>query len=121
MAVPTITFGPVALDLKLYAGDGFAVQFVFVDKVTGLPWPATGTWEAQIRAPATNAVILTSFTIDDSLEATGEITASLTGEQVRSLLGVSNAYWDLQQIIPGSEPRTWYRGRITASQDVTRA
>jgi hypothetical protein len=116
----TITVGPVALDLKLYAGDGFALQFAFVDKSTGEPWPADGEWAAQVRAPITNDDPLVAFTIDQSQALDGKVTISLTGDEVRSLLGVDEAGWDLQQTAPGAQARTWYRGKVTVTQDVTR-
>jgi subtilisin family serine protease len=119
--MPAITFQPTQLDLKLYAGDGFAVQFVFVDKTTGAPWPLIGPWVAQVRSPATSSNVLFAWTVDSTLEAVGKITISATGEQTRLVLGVSAAMWDLQQTPASGEPRTWYRGKISALQDVTRA
>jgi hypothetical protein len=116
----TITFQPSTLDLKLYAGDGFGVAFKFADKATGDPFPVAGVWAAEVRAPASAADALTSFAIDDSAAATGVIAISLTGDQVRTIMASTEATWDLQQTEPGAEPRTWYRGRITAGQDVTR-
>lgn len=110
---------PVQLDLSLYAGDGFAMMFVFTD-TAGVPWDASGTWEAQVRSSSSSTEIITSFTTDDSEEAQGHIRVSLTGEQVRSLLGVTSV-WDLQQTPAGGEPRTWYRGKIAVTEDVTRA
>jgi hypothetical protein len=116
----TISLQPAALDLKLYAGDGFALQFQFVDKATGLPWPATGVWEAQVRSPAASATIVLSFAVDVTSAAEGKITISLSGDQTRALLPFRDAVWDLQQDTNTGEPRTWYRGKLAITQDVTR-
>jgi hypothetical protein len=113
----TITVAPQTLDLKLYAGDGFSLGFNFVDKETGTPIPVDGTWAAEVRSPASAADVLLAFNVESSPEL---VTISLTGEQVRSLVAVLGATWDLQQTIDGAEPRTWYRGKIIANQDVTR-
>lgn len=118
--VQTITMRPVTLDLAIYAGDGFTVQFVFADQATGLPWDAVGVWEAQVRATAASPAPVASFTIDTSDHALGIIRASLTGDQCRAVLAYKHAVWDLQQTPAGQEPRTWYSGRIAAAQDVTR-
>jgi len=113
----TITQQPQTLDLKLYAGDGFSLGFNFVDKATGDPIAVDGTWAAEVRSPASAADALTAFNVVATPEL---VTISLTGEQLRSLIGNTEATWDLQQTVSGAEPRTWYRGRIVASQDVTR-
>ena len=115
----TIQVGPVTLDLKLYAGDGFSLGFNFVDKETAEPWPAAGAWAAQVRAPITAAEPLLMFTVDLAQQSAGIISISLTGDQVRELLDVDDAVWDLEQLNAGAA-RTWYRGRISATPDVTR-
>lgn len=115
----TISVQPIQLDLRLYAGDGFTMEFKFVDKTTGTPWPTTGAWAAQARSPAESETILLEFDVDNDAGA-GTVTMSLLGEQTRALLGARSASWDLQQHIVGAEPRTWYRGKISATQDVTR-
>ena len=115
----TIQVGPKPLDLKLYAGDGFALSFGFVEKETGNPWPADGEWVAEVRAPSTATDPLFAFAVDLTHAIDGVVNVSVSGDQARSLLGKKNAEWDLQQTVPGSEPRTWYRGKISATQDVT--
>lgn len=105
---------PTQLDLLLYAGDGCTLVFSFLEE--GQPWPTTGTWAADVRASEVGPVI-TSFTINND-ETTGVVKASLSGAQVRSL--GNEAVWDLQQTPPSAEPRTWYRGKIDITGDVTR-
>jgi hypothetical protein len=119
--MPAIDVTPATLDLTLYAGDGFSMRISFVNKVTGDPWPVDGTWLAQIRPTAAAADPIAEFAIDTTDAANGNITASLSGDDTRACLespGV--ATWDLQQIPPGGEPRTWYSGKVKTTQDVTR-
>lgn len=114
----TITVGPATLDLRLYAGDGFRLMFAFVDKSTNEPFDTAGTWAAEVRAPADAPdPPMLSFTVE---QYPGAVTISLTGDEVRTLVGETDTMWDLQQTPPGEEPRTWYRGSIVAVQDVTR-
>ena len=108
---------PKELDFSLYSGDSFAVQFVFTDQATGAPHPLTGTWKAQVRD---KGEVVTEFAVDLANIATGKISLSLTGEQTTLLAGLGAPDWDLQQDFPGG-PRTWYRGTINVSSDVTHA
>ena len=104
---------PKPLDFEVYRGDGFAVLFNFTQDAE--PWPLTGTWEAQVRETPTDE-ILTSFTVDDSEADEGNLRIALSSVQTAALTGP--AVWDLQQT--DGEPRTWYRGNIYPSGDVTR-
>jgi hypothetical protein len=105
---------PETLDLFLYAGDGVTVVIEFVNEDDGSVFPTTGEWLAEIRSYET---VVDAFTVTND-EATGTIRLSLTGDQVTALW--PSAYWDLQQISPGAEPHTWYRGKITIEGDVSR-
>jgi hypothetical protein len=116
-----ISAQPTTLDLSLYAGDGFSTAFNFKDGLTGEPWPVTGTWVAEIRAKASDPDPLAEFAIDLTDAAEGIIRASLTGEQVRSLLDTTGGVWDLQQTPASGQPKTWFRGRISAQWDVSRS
>lgn len=116
----TVGVGPARLDLRLYAGDGFNVAFVFTNAETGAPYPLEGEWAAQVRAPASNTTELLAFVVNTTEAATGKVVLTLTGEQTRQLLGVVDASWDLQQTPPAGQPRTWYAGAVTATLDVTR-
>lgn len=112
--MPTLNALPNQLDLLLYSGDGVTLAFSFTEN--GSPWPTTGEWTADVRASEVGEVIA-SFSITND-EETGIVKASLSGEQVRSL--GNEAVWDIQQVAPGADPRTWYRGLITIKEDVTR-
>lgn len=111
-----ITVKPAALDLNLYAGDGFAIQMVFTDKDTGEPFPLPGTWAAQVRASPSASEVITSFNIGTDEATGGKLMLSLSGAQVDLI--PSGAYWDLQQT--DGDPRTWHAGRIYVTKDVTR-
>jgi hypothetical protein len=108
----TISIQPKQLDLNLYAGDGFGLVLNFVVKSTSEPWDASGTWQASIRDAF--GTVITDFHIDTNQASTGKIYLSLTGDQTNLF---SSGVWDLQQL-PG--PRTWYRGCINTTKDVTR-
>lgn len=108
----TISIQPKQLDLNLYSGDAFGLVLNFVVKSTSDPWDASGTWQASIRDALGN--VITEFGIDTSQAHTGKLILNLTGEQTALF---ASGVWDLQQM-PG--PRTWYRGCITTTRDVTR-
>jgi hypothetical protein len=112
--IATLKAHPTDLDLALYAGDGVTLAFTFTDG--SIAWPTTGAWAAEIRS-CEGGDVVTSFTVVND-EVAGVVTLSLSGDQVRSL--GESAVYDLQQIAPGAEPKTWYRGRITIEGDVTR-
>ena len=105
---------PKTLDLDIYAGDGFALRFQFSDKVTAEPWPLEGTWKAEIRDG--DGDVVTDFVIDASEADEGKLALSLSATQTESLQGLSSLTWDLQQSVG---PRTWYRGAVYATGDVT--
>ena len=109
---------PTRLDLSPYAGDGFAFSLTFTDKVTGDPWPVPGVWNAEVRALPDADVVLATFAIDTTNADTGVVLLSLGGADTRAL--PPTAWWDVQQTAPGAEPRTWYRGQVKTTADVTR-
>ena len=121
----TLSVQPKQLDLNLYAGDGFAIRFVFTHAGSGTPWPLTGTWKAQIRV---NDVVVDQFAIDSSEGSNGYLNISLDGIQTDMLGPLSICQhptstrdancilWDLQQ---SDGPRTWYAGTIRVKGDVT--
>ena len=74
------------------------------------------TSEAHIRERIDAAELLDPFTIDDSEADEGSLRIALTSAQTAAL--ESPVVWDLQQT--DGEPRTWYRGYIYPSGDVTR-
>ena len=115
-----ISVVPAALDLELYAGDGFGVQFTFTDKATGEPFPVPGEWAGQVRDVRSDTAVVCEFLIDSSAANEGKIVASLTGDDVRAVAELGGCEWDIQQTPDGGQPRTWYSGKISAKPDVTR-
>ena len=121
---------PRTLDFDLYAGDSFAVVFEFINEKTKEPWPLDGTFKAEIRA---KGEVVTEFTVDDTEQTDGKLRLSLTGEQTDTLATATPTChhrsaattcaqcmsWDLEQSFDGG-PRTWYRGAVTVTGDVTR-
>lgn len=106
---------PQELNLVLYSGDGVTLLFNFMEE--GEPWDTSGVWTADVRRSEV-ADVITTFTIDNSVPATGVVTASLSGAQVR-LIG-NEAVWDLQHVAASAEPRTFYKGTIQVTGDVSR-
>jgi hypothetical protein len=110
---------PAQLDLQIYAGEPYSAGFQFNNQ-DGTPYVLTGTWQADIRDQALNAV-LTSFTVDTTNEAAGLVVISLTKANISAIPSTSPAAWDLQQCDAGGLPvRTWFRGALTVTADVTR-
>ena len=79
------------------------------------PLPLTGTWEAHIRDKGD---LVAEFTVDDTFADEGRLSLSLTGEQTTELALLGTPVWDLQQSFAGG-PRTWYRGSVNLTGDVT--
>jgi hypothetical protein len=117
---------PRTLDLYLYRGDTFTVSFTFTHPAPPMPvrsdeyvsYPLDGTWEAQIRTSPENPEVLADFTIDTSEQSYGEITISLDADTVTLL--PARAWWDLQQTDLAGARKTWFRGNIAVTGDVTR-
>lgn len=115
----SISVLPHQLDLRLYAGDGFALRISFTQD--GSPWDASGDWLAQVRATPDSDSVIASFVVDDSNAALGQLMLSLLGDDTRKIADAGNgSSWDLQQTPAGAEPRTWYRGLIRVLGDVSR-
>jgi hypothetical protein len=104
--------------LSVYAGDTFTQTFEFFDDDEPVDFVADGwdDWVAQYRInpKATNFV---AFTVDVSDADEGRITLSLSATQTRNLPG--EGVFDLQAT-ENNVIRTWLKGRIAVSQDVTR-
>ena len=103
--------------LSVYAGDTFSQTFTFKedDEAINLVTAGWTSWTAQYRRnpDSTTAV---SFAVDTTDAATGEITISLTATQTGTL---EAGVFDLQAT-QGSVVRTWVRGGLNVTRDVTR-
>lgn len=120
--MPKISTTPTALDWDVYAGDNNRVTF---QVTAGDPVDLTGaTIAAQARASAASTAVALTGTVGTSGLALGEFTVAWDGEAIRTLLGSLETWqgvWDLQVTLAGETlPRTHFRGRFTATLDVTR-
>ena len=118
--MPTILSSlPALLDLNIYGGEPYTLGFQF-QHTDETPYPLTGTWKADIRDGSLNAVI-TSFTVDTTNEAAGLIVLTLSKTNLALIPTNTAVAWDLQQGDAGGNPiRTWYRGAVNVTADVTR-
>jgi len=106
--------------LELYQGDYFelAVTLYEVDGTT--PRNLTGmTPRAQVRTTAEDSTVLLEFdiTIDDD-PTTGQLTLSAASAQTALL--PKKAVWDFQLTDAGDRTRTYLRGSVVATREVTR-
>jgi hypothetical protein len=111
---------PFCLDLKGYAGDVLAIRFRFVHHEDQSPYPVPGDWLAQIRRSARDPAVLDTWNVDDSDEDNGVIGMWLNGAQTAALPPDVLLAWDLQRTAADSTPRTYYRGDLIVTRDVTR-
>jgi hypothetical protein len=114
----TLSVVPACVNLKAYAGDGIKVRFRF--SAHGTPVPVPGAWLAQIRTHDRAAETVTEFYIDESQENEGVIAIVLTGQQTGSMPPDVSMVWDLQHTPDYEEPRTYYRGELCITRDVSR-
>jgi len=103
--------------LDVYAGDTFSQTFTFKedDVAIDLPDEGWGSWTAQYRRNPDSTTAI-SFAVDTTDAATGQITISLTATQTGTL---EPGVFDLQAT-QGFVVRTWVRGGLNVTKDVTR-
>lgn len=106
---------PATVDLCIYAPDGFQALFQFRDELDN-PIDMTGDWLAEVRDR--DGTLVTTFTVDDTGEAVGNVVLSLTALQAATVLGALR-YYDLHWTPLTGEPRTWIRGAISATPGVS--
>jgi hypothetical protein len=104
--------------LVVYGGDTFTQTFNFLED--GAPIALTakgwGSWKAQYRT-SPSASLAVDFVVDDSQANSGAITISLSAEDTANIR--SKGVFDLQASQSGTV-RTWIRGELSWTQDVTR-
>ena len=103
--------------LSVYAGDTFSQTFTFKEDDTAIDLPTQGwaSWTAQYRRNESSTTAV-SFSVDDSSADSGQITITLSAAQTATL---ESGVFDLQAT-QGSVVRTWVRGGLSVSEDVTR-
>ena len=106
------------LNLEPYRGDVFTRTLKF-ETAAGVAINVTGLgFLAQIRSQPDSEVVLATFGIDTTDEATGIIIISLTEEDTELVALRQNNVWDLQACTPAV--KTYVRGSIVVIADVTR-
>ena len=111
-----VDMGPGAVNLRAVRGDDFATRFTL--RYAGdIPVTLEGTWRAQIKLAASDAVELDAFTVDATQQDAGAITVHLTAAQTTAL--PQRTVWDLQNIAAAGV-RTWFSGGLYIGSDVTR-
>jgi hypothetical protein len=122
-AVTSVSTGPEPLDWTVYAGDRNRIRFMF--QSGGDPWDITGAvLSAQARISATDPTVALTATCEVTEAVSGAATVAWDGEAVRTLLAEAETWvgvWDLQILEEGETlPLTVYRGKLTATMDVTK-
>lgn len=104
--------------VTIYAGDTFTQTFNFLEEGAAIELASVGWsgWDAQYRKTA-SAANYVDFTVDDSDAENGAITISLTATQTAALPG--DGVFDLKAT-QGGTVRTWLRGSIVWTENVTR-
>lgn len=104
---------PPRRDYTLYRGDRWDRQINVTEG--GAPFDLTAfTFTSQIRSHPNASTVLTTVTVDETSKASGVLWLRLTDVQTATLPARTLAY-DLQ----GSDERTWMRGSINVTGDVT--
>lgn len=108
---------PSVPDWQIYAGDDQSIRLDFTDS-NDAPIDLSGVtgWSAQVRrAPYSNDFV--SLTIDTSAVAGGTVFLSLDAATTAEM---QSGAWDLQGVQDG-QTKTFCRGNICVTKDVTRA
>lgn len=87
-----------------------------------IPYPLVGyTAAAQIRRSfKKDSALIATFTIENTLNGTGEILVYLPPDQSELLRGFSSAAWDLQITDDNDDPLTIMGGPVKPKGDATR-
>lgn len=128
---------PVSQDISIYRGDAFDFYFRIRYRVWnpalngGLGGYEAGDgvdltgWSglAQIRADedagSTLGVFTITFANQADMNTRGGVLLTLTGAQTQAL-PATGGVWDVQLTNTLSEPRTFYKGAVTVTKDVSR-
>lgn len=108
---------PLVIDLKLYAGDAYAVEF---DPVADDDTPADlsdRTWAAQWRTSRSPNARAVDLVVDDSAAADGTIVVHFRSEATR--LFATSGVWDVQGLDADDQALTIATGSVSILGDVT--
>lgn len=122
---------PVVQDISIYKGDSFDFFFRVRNRVFD---PATQTYvpgtyvdltswtgKSQIRATEDTPTVIAEFTVTIANQATapGGVLLSLS-PAITSGLPPTGGKWDVQLTNPTAEVRTFIRGSVLVTKEVTR-
>lgn len=113
----------ITKDLTFVRGDDFVFWFRIntVDTVTKIrtAWDLTGsTGKGQIRTTADEAGTLTADMVYDTSQASQGIAKFTISAATMASIAVGTYYYDVQ-ITQGGIKKTWYRGKVTITPQVT--
>lgn len=119
---------PVGKNLTIYKGDSYALSFRLRGRTsTGNPGAyvdLTGaTAKAQIRATETSNTVIAEFATEIPTQAgsdLGRVNLSLTPEQTGDP-AFDNGKWDVQILFPDGSVKTFLRGDVLVTKEITRA
>lgn len=109
---PRVEILPAAVDFVLYRGDTFIITI----KLT----------QNDVPVPLDNSVVTATLSYPDGrplmsmgtdVVAPGTVQVFLTTEQMQ-MMPLTTVVWDLQ-VMTGIQVRTWARGRVATSKDIT--
>ena len=106
---------PGSHNLTLYRGDSFTQAFTFTQGGVPLVLPASG-WLCQVRASTSSDAVSGTFAVDSSGAGSGVVVISVTAAESAVF---SPGVYDLQ-LTDGSAVRTYLRGMVTVTKDVSR-
>jgi hypothetical protein len=108
---PTVTLPPV------YAGDPYAVAIRLEDDA-GVPLDLSGiVWTGHVKYGPLDGDPLAEFTVTPNDDG---FVLSLDGETSATLRGYGTCRYDVEGVDAGDVRRTWIRGTVPVTDDVTR-
>ena len=120
MTVPVLEFVPAELNIKVYRGDTIrATEFTYKEGGVAVNISAGYSIAAQIRLRQDDPTILKSFTVVITDGVAGKFTIFMAAADTAAL-PPKTLYWDLQVTSPSGHVRTFVKGKVTVSKDVTR-
>lgn len=111
-----VNLRPLVIDLKLYAGDAYAVEFDPVDDNDTPADLSDRTWAAQWR-PRRGSTDKVDLEVDDSAAADGTIVVHFRSEATRQF--AVNGVWDVQGLNVDDQALTLATGSVSILGDVT--
>ena len=117
--IPTASYRPTRVDLKMYRGDDYKIPLAFDDGATPPATIDVSTWNfsAQVRNRPNDEEVLLSFTVDMTSAVSGTIVLT-ADKSLTATLPAGPLHWDVQRALPSQ--RTLVAGQFLVQADVTR-